>query len=188
MQIIEARTKKRVLGVVPYLKDLLLPQEDSVALERKMSRTVETVLKRCRLALSACRTSPIIRILIPWSRNPASVCGIWITTVAWKVLMCLSCRAPKILLRICFICSRPDWPEKLKNMPRAGGRVIGICGGFQMLGQWVRDPLGVEGNLPEAAGLGLLPIITTMAGEKTTTQVEARFLGLEIEKPRSAGL
>ena len=41
--------------------------------------------------------------------------------------------------------------------------------------------------MPEAAGLGLLPIVTTMAGEKTTTQVEARFLGLEDEAPLVTG-
>ncbi len=69
--------------------------------------------------------------------------------------------------------------EKIRDYAEHGGRVIGICGGFQILGQAVRDPLGVEGAVPEAAGLGLLPIVTTMAGEKTTTQVEARFLGLE---------
>ena len=65
--------------------------------------------------------------------------------------------------------------------------MVGICGGFQMLGQVVRDPSGVEGAVPEAAGLGLLPIVTTMAGEKTTTQVEARFLGLEDEAPLVTG-
>ncbi|MGA9755724.1 MAG: hypothetical protein WBV23_11350 [Desulfobaccales bacterium] len=59
-------------------------------------------------------------------------------------------------------------------MPRGGGRVVGICGGYQILGQEVRDPLGMEGAPRTEAGLGLLPVVTTMAGAKTTTQVEAR--------------
>ena len=46
---------------------------------------------------------------------------------------------------------------------------------------------GWKDTQPEAAGLGLLPLITTMAGEKTTTQVEAQFLGLDVEKPRVTG-
>jgi adenosylcobyric acid synthase len=55
-----------------------------------------------------------------------------------------------------------------------GGRVVGICGGYQILGQEIRDPLGVEGPPRAEAGLGLLPVVTTMAGAKTTTQVRAR--------------
>ena len=73
---------------------------------------------------------------------------------------------------------RTGLAEKIRKYREGGGRVIGICGGFQIWGNVVRDPLGVEGYEPEAAGLGLLPLVTTMAGEKTTTQVEARFLGL----------
>ena len=51
---------------------------------------------------------------------------------------------------------------------------MGICGGYQILGQEVRDPLGVEGDPRTEPGLDLLPVVTTMAGAKTTTQVEAR--------------
>ena len=60
---------------------------------------------------------------------------------------------------------------------RRGGHLLGICGGYQILGQEVRDPLGVEGPPRTEAGLGLLPVVTTMAGAKTTTQVQARTPG-----------
>lgn len=56
----------------------------------------------------------------------------------------------------------------------AGGPVLGICGGYQMLGRTLRDPLGVE-NGGEMAGLGLLPAVTTFSAEKTRTQVRGRF-------------
>jgi adenosylcobyric acid synthase len=59
---------------------------------------------------------------------------------------------------------------------RNGGRLLGICGGYQILGQEVRDPLGMEGPPRTEEGLALLPVVTTMAGEKTTTQVKARAL------------
>jgi adenosylcobyric acid synthase len=57
-----------------------------------------------------------------------------------------------------------------------GARVVGVCGGFQMLGETVRDPDGVEstGNGDSVPGLGLLRVHTTMVGEKTTRPVEAR--------------
>jgi len=68
--------------------------------------------------------------------------------------------------------------QRLRDYASNGGHLIGICGGYQILGLVVKDPLGVEGTTPEAEGLGLLPLVTTMAGDKTTTQVEARVTGL----------
>jgi adenosylcobyric acid synthase len=64
--------------------------------------------------------------------------------------------------------------RRIQAYVREGGRLVGICGGYQILGQEVRDPLGVEGDPRVEAGLNLLPVVTTMAGAKTTTQVEAR--------------
>jgi adenosylcobyric acid synthase len=58
---------------------------------------------------------------------------------------------------------------------QAGKTVVGICGGYQMLGRSVEDPDGVEGTVPAAAGLGLLPVRTVLAGEKTTRQRRFAF-------------
>jgi adenosylcobyric acid synthase len=67
--------------------------------------------------------------------------------------------------------------RRIQAYAQAGGRLAGICGGYQMLGQEVRDPLGVEGEPRAEAGLQLLPVVTTLAGAKTTTQVEANAPG-----------
>ncbi len=56
------------------------------------------------------------------------------------------------------------------------GHILGLCGGYQMLGEAIEDPLGVEGDPGITAGLGLLPVHTTMAGEKTTRRA-AGWLG-----------
>jgi adenosylcobyric acid synthase len=60
---------------------------------------------------------------------------------------------------------------------RDGKMVIGICGGYQMLGQTISDPDGIEGTIASLPGLGLLPINTTMTQEKATRQVSFQFEG-----------
>lgn len=63
------------------------------------------------------------------------------------------------------------WPEKIHRHLRYGGKVIGVCGGFQMLGTRVVDALGVEGVAGESCGLGLLAMETDMTAEKRLEQV-----------------
>jgi adenosylcobyric acid synthase len=64
---------------------------------------------------------------------------------------------------------------------REGKMVVGICGGYQMLGLSVEDPDGIEGTIASLPGLGLLPIHTTMTTEKTTRQVTFAFDGQECQ-------
>ena len=64
------------------------------------------------------------------------------------------------------------YADEIKELADRGTPVIGICGGYQMLGEKVCDPLHVESDKDEVTGLGLLPYITTMQGEKNTYQVE----------------
>lgn len=64
------------------------------------------------------------------------------------------------------------WDHDILAHARTGGRVLGICGGYQMLGQWVSDPQGVDGAAGEAKGLGLLQVETLMQGQKTVRPVK----------------
>ncbi|HSO71922.1 MAG TPA: cobyric acid synthase, partial [Thermodesulfobacteriota bacterium] len=186
VRIIEERTKKRVLGVVPYLKDLVLPQEDSVALERKMGRE-EKSAKNVQIGVIRLPHISNYTDFDPLEHEPGVSVQYLDHHRDLKSLDVLILPGTKNTSGDLGYLQDTGLAGKIKNFAGAGGRVIGICGGFQMLGQWVRDPLGVEGNLPEAPGLGLLPIVTTMAGEKTTTQVKARFLGLENSRPAVLG-
>ena len=68
-----------------------------------------------------------------------------------------------------------------KSHRRFGGKLIGICGGYQMLGEMLHDPLGLEGAAGSLAGLGLLPIRTTLAAEKQLRRVTG-ILALGEEK------
>jgi adenosylcobyric acid synthase len=86
------------------------------------------------------------------------------------------------------------WDRDLALHMRRGGRVIGICGGYQMLGSRVTDPLGIEGSARAVEGLGLLAVETEMAPEKTVRNSAARSLqydvpleGYEIHLGRTTG-
>jgi len=69
---------------------------------------------------------------------------------------------------------RSGLAEAVIRLARKGTPVIGVCGGYQMLGQTIHDPQGVESSQPCVAGLGLLPVSTTFEREKATHQVTAR--------------
>ncbi len=75
------------------------------------------------------------------------------------------------------------WDIDLQAHVRRGGRVLGLCGGYQMLGQTIHDPEGLEGAVASMKGLGLLNIETTLLPEKTLTRITATHLasGQKIE-------
>ena len=86
------------------------------------------------------------------------------------------------------------WDVDLAAHARRGGRILGICGGYQMLGRRVADPDGIEGPPGESAGLGLLDVETVMTPEKRLTETRAihaatgaGFLGYEIHIGRTEG-
>jgi adenosylcobyric acid synthase len=187
VQIIEARTKRRVLGVVPYIKDLLLPQEDSVALDRKMGRTINPGAHEVKIGVIRLPHISNYTDFDPLEQEPGVRLHYFDHHQGLENLDVLILPGTKNTIADLRYLQRTGLVDKIRKYGEAGGRVIGICGGFQILGQWVRDPLGLEGYEPEAAGLGLLPIATTMAGEKTTTQVEAKFLGLGQGRPLVRG-
>ena len=86
------------------------------------------------------------------------------------------------------------WDHDVIAHARGGGRVLGLCGGYQMLGRLVRDPQGVDGPAGEAPGLGLLDVETEMGGEKSVRPVHgtcarsgAPLAGYEIHMGETTG-
>jgi adenosylcobyric acid synthase len=86
------------------------------------------------------------------------------------------------------------WPIDLMAHMRRGGKVLGLCGGYQMLGTRVADPEGIEGPAGAVEGLGLLDVETVLTGEKTLERVQgecaangAPFVGYEMHVGRTSG-
>ncbi|AVA21911.1 cobyric acid synthase [Rhizobium sp. CB3171] len=152
-------------GVVPWLKAAgRLPAEDSVVLER-LARGSDGALKIAvpvlpRIAnfddLDPLRAEPDVDLVFvrPGERLPADAGLVILPGSKSTIGDLMDLRAQ-------------GWDQDIADHVRRGGRVIGICGGYQMLGRVVHDPLGIEGSVTEIPGLGLLDVETEMAPEKT---------------------
>ena len=170
MDFIADRTGWPSLGLVPYFREAaLLPAEDAVVLDRRTtSTTAPIVIAVPRLAhianfddLDPLKMEPSVRLVIvhPGEAIPGDA-NLVILPGAKATLPDLA------ELR------RNGWHIDLHAHIRRGGHVLGICGGFQMLGQFIADPNAMEGNTHTVSGLGHLNITTTLTTRKTLTEVE----------------
>jgi len=178
VEIIEKRTARPVLGVVPFLPDLALPEEDSVPLEFP-ERRVDTGSPH-RAAVGVVRLPHLsnytdflpleqdARVALTYLDHPAAVAGLDLVIVP----------GTKNTISDLIYLQKTGLAAAIVDHARQGGRVLGICGGYQILGEEVHDVLGLEGKPRTARGLGLLPIVTRLEGDKTTTQVRGQVLGL----------
>jgi len=175
VEIIQRRTHRPVLGVVPFLKDLVLPEEDSVALARKRAAAWEA---DGALRIGVVRLPHISNYtdFDPLEQEAGVALRYLDHRDGLAGLDLLILPGTKNTIGDLRYLKETGLFGRLQTYAREGGRLVGICGGYQILGQEVRDPLGVEGDPRTEAGLGLLPLVTTMAGAKTTTQVQARAL------------
>jgi adenosylcobyric acid synthase len=163
VEILEEHTARPCLGVFPMAREIELDPEDGVCLEDEgppKSDDVRVAIVRlprisnftdCRLLRPFAEwvTRPVDRrfdfIVLPGTKNT-------IGDLEWLRETGLA-----------------DW---ILAQSRDGASVIGVCGGYQMMGESVADPLGVESSALEARGLALLPVRTTLLGEKTVRPVE----------------
>jgi len=186
---LEDYADRPVLGVLPYLKELMLDAEDSIQQEgreegSKPFRVVVPALPRMsnhndfdplrlhpRVALRFVRrpqdAGSADLIILPGSKHTRS-------DLAWL--------------------KQAGWPDYLQHHLRYGGKLLGICGGLQMLGRSVADPQGVEGEAGESVALNYLDFETTLQAEKSLLRVEGHFLsagadfsGYEIHNGHSHG-
>ena len=183
-------TGKPVLGVLPYLQGLHLEAEDALPRELDITRDAE----RLRVAVPVLARISNHTDLDPLRLHP-QVEVRWVRAgeaLPPSDLIILpgskSTRSDLQRLR------EQGWDAALQRHLRYGGKVIGICGGFQMLGRWVHDPAGLEGEPGRSPGLGLLDFETTLEPEKQLRRVaghltldHAEVTGYEIHAGVSTG-
>lgn len=165
-------TGKPVLGVLPYLQGLhleaedALPREPGVAKDSERLRVAVPVLARIsnHTDLDPLRLHP--QVEVRWIRPGEAISPVDLIILPGSK----STRGDLKRLR------EQGWDRDIQRHLRYGGKLIGICGGFQMLGRWVHDPTGLEGEPGSSSGLGFLDFETTLEPEKQLHRVEGRLL------------
>src|SRR5262245_48517366 len=164
--ILERRSGLPVLGVIPWIEDLGIAEEDAVALERPQRRaTGGTVVAAVQLPAIANfdDLDPLAQepdVEIRYVERPEQLEG----------------AAAIVLPGTKHTLAARRWLRERGFDAALGhfrGAVVGLCGGYQLLGERISDPLGVEGTGGDEPGLGLLPIVTVFSAEKRTARVEA---------------
>jgi adenosylcobyric acid synthase len=187
IDFLEKRTNIPVLGVIPYFKDIYIQEEDGVVLENEknfgfriadcglnseirnpQSEIDIVVLHLPHISnftdLDALAAEPGVQVR--YTRAPAELAGADVVVIPGS----------KNTIGDLLYLRKTGLEQGIREYAAAGGMVIGICGGYQMLGLTINDPLMIDGDVREAVGMGLLPVTTVMQKEKQTVQVAARTL------------
>ena len=173
---LEERTGKPVLGVVPYYRDIEIAEEDSVSLERRQELKASTdyVLDIAVIGLphisnfddfDPLAREPGVRLRYVESRD----------NLGEPDLIILP--GTKTTMADLWWLRERGFAAEIQRLAEAGTPVVGICGGYQMMGNRILDPHGVESPEPESSGLGLLPVDTVFARTKETHRVRGLVAG-----------
>ncbi|MGN6081974.1 cobyric acid synthase [Trinickia sp.] len=170
---IEAQTGKPVLGVVPFVQGLWLDAEDALPQNPGRQPTSDDVLRVVVPALprisnhtdfDPLRAHPQVDFRFVRMGDAIPAADLVILPGSKSVQRDLqSLRAH-------------GWEPYLRRHLRYGGKVIGICGGLQMLGRELRDPLAIESDVASTAGLGLLDFVTTLEPHKQLVNTAGTLL------------
>lgn len=189
IDFLEKKTGKPVLGVVPHIDQMGIDDEDSVSLEEKQAAPTEGDIR-----IAVIQTPKISNFTdFDALAHEKDVALYYVKAVEDLgepdvIMLPGSKNTTEDMLYL----GKSGLGEKILAHAKAGKAVIGICGGYQMLGEVIRDPQHTESQNDEAAGLGLLGMETVFASEKLTSQVVAQcqdlhFMGQSISADNLQG-
>lgn len=189
IDFLEEKTGKPVLGVVPHIEQMGIDDEDSVSLEEKQAAPTEGDIR-----IAVIQTPKISNFTdFDALAHEKDVALYYVKSVEDLgepdvIILPGSKNTTEDMLYL----RKSGLGEKILAHAKAGKAVIGICGGYQMLGEVIRDPQHTESQNDEVAGLGLLGMETVFASEKLTSQVVAQcqdlhFMGQSISADNLQG-
>lgn len=189
IDFLEEKTGKPVLGVVPHIDQMGIDDEDSVSLEEKQAAPTEGDIR-----IAVIQTPKISNFTdFDALAHEKDVALYYVKSVddlgePDVIMLPGSKNTTEDMLYL----RKSGLGEKILAHAKVGKAVIGICGGYQMLGEVIRDPQHTESQNDEVAGLGLLGMETVFASEKLTSQVVAQcqdlhFMGQSISADNLQG-
>lgn len=163
-----------VLGVVPYYKDIHIEEEDSVSLAMKSVHAMQGKVNVAVVLLRHLSNFTDFNVL----ERDQRVHLFYTNNVdELEKADIILLPGSKSTLDDLYELRRNGVAGAIVRARRRGATIMGICGGYQMMGQQILDPEHVEGDLEALPGLGLLPMVTRMSGEKVTRQIKFRLSG-----------
>lgn len=192
LRFLEQRTGIPVFGVIPWQENLGLPQEDAAMLAGIAMPTVDKPLTIGVIHLPCISNYTDFEALEAEPDVAVHYLSDPVTAPRLDVLIIPGTKSTVADLKWL---RRAGWEDFLARHRRAGGWIVGVCGGYQMLGRRIVDTDGVESDTAETIGLGLLEIETVFQAEKITDRIQAIHLptnlpivGYEIHSGRVAGV
>jgi adenosylcobyric acid synthase len=194
MRIIADRTGWPALGLVPFFADAhLLPAEDAMELASSRNSSCGSGERSVRIAVPVLprisnfddfdplAAEPNVDLLMVPPGEPLPICDLVILPGSKATMADLAALRAQ------------EWDIDLHAHRRRGGFILGLCGGYQMLGESVSDPQGIEGPPGDAPGLGMLPVRTVLGGDKRLFEVSGisadgvEFRGYEMHVGNTEG-
>lgn len=162
-----------VIGVVPYYKDIHIEEEDSVALQGKNMTAAYNKVNVVVVQLRHISNFTDFNIL---ERDPRIHLYYSNNTEEIKKADIVLIPGSKSTISDLYELRANGVAESIVKAHKAGATVVGICGGYQIMGRDIRDPKHIESEIERIPGLGLLPVSTEISEEKVTRQVKFSFL------------
>jgi adenosylcobyric acid synthase len=189
----EKKTGKPNFGLVPFYTDIFIDSEDSVAVQEDKRvlkpvgpKTVNIAVLKLPAISNFTDMGGLERerdVVLNYLFRPRELS----IEYDWLILP-----GTKNVMEDAMWLSRTGWKREIGQFVKGGGRVLGICGGYQLLGETIRDPFRVESDKEEVRGLGLFPMETVLEMEKVVRKVtgtclmkKKRVSGYEIHTGRS---
>jgi adenosylcobyric acid synthase len=176
LEMIKEKTGRPVIGVLPYIKDIGLPEEDGLFFERvkpfkqlEQFKQIKIVVVRLQYISNFTDFDPFAHepdVELIYSTNPADIENADIVIIPGS----------KNTVKDLLFLKESGLDKSIKKAYAKGIQIIGMCGGYQMLGDKIYDPHCVESRHKEVEGIGILNIETTFDKEKTTYRAEAEIV------------
>ena len=196
MDYLEEKTGKPGFGLIPFYTHIRIDSEDSVAVQEDRYKRQPLGDKTVNIAVLKFPAISNFTDMGALEDEPdVTIHYLFRPEELTREYDCVILPGTKNAMEDALWLSRKGWKKEIRQFVESKGVILGICGGYQILGSVIRDPLGVESDRKEVRGIGLLPMETILEAEKIVRKVTGicltngkRINGYEIHMGRSRPL